>query len=210
LDVEEKARAKDVRGKKVDDGSSSAHLVQKNHPKPKKKKFQQKLKQKPITAFKKNKKNKEKENCFTCGKTGHYTRECPEAKWKPPAKKSANTVETDAGTSGYGNVLPTILSVYHSPDWWIDTGANIHVCADVFLFSTYQVGRASSLLMGNGARAAVRGVGTVDLKLTSGKTVQLKNVHHVPSIKKNFISGSLLCRDSYKLMFESNKFLLSK
>jgi hypothetical protein len=40
LDVEEKARAKDVHGKKVGEESSSAHLVQKNHPKPQKKKFQ--------------------------------------------------------------------------------------------------------------------------------------------------------------------------
>jgi iron uptake system EfeUOB component EfeO/EfeM len=39
LDVEEKARAKDVRGKKVDEGSSSAHMMQKNHPKSQKKKF---------------------------------------------------------------------------------------------------------------------------------------------------------------------------
>ena len=117
---------------------------------------------------------------------------------------------TDAGTSGYGNLLPTVLLVCHSHDWWIDIGANIHVCADVFLFSTYQGGRLSSLLMGNRAHVAVRGVGTVDLKFTSGKTVQLKNVHHVPSIKKNFISGSLLCRDSYKLVFKSNKLVLSK
>jgi hypothetical protein len=87
--------------------------------------------------------------------------------------------------------LPAAFLVCNSPDWWVDTGVHIHVCADVFLFSFYQVGRASSLLMGNGARAAVRGVGTVDLKLTSGKTVQLKNVHHVPSIKKNLISGSV-------------------
>jgi hypothetical protein len=43
------------------------------------------------------------------------------------------------------------------------------VCADVSLFSSYQVGRASSLLMGNGVRAVVRGVGTVDLKFTSGR-----------------------------------------
>ena len=64
--------------------------------------------------------------------------------------------------------------------------------------------------MGNGARAAIRGVGIVDLKLTSGKTVQLKNVHHVPSIKKNLISGSLLYRDGYKLVFESNKCVVSK
>jgi len=64
--------------------------------------------------------------------------------------------------------------------------------------------------MGNGARVAVRGVGTVDLKLTSGKTMLLKNVHHVASIKKNLISGSLLCRDGFKLMFDSNKCGLSK
>jgi hypothetical protein len=39
------------------------------------------------------------------------------------------------------------------------------------------------------------------MKLTSGKTVQLKNVHHVPSIRKNLISGSLPCRDGHKLVF---------
>jgi hypothetical protein len=40
LDVEEKKKAKDVRSKKVGERSSSAHVVQKNHPKPQKKKFQ--------------------------------------------------------------------------------------------------------------------------------------------------------------------------
>jgi hypothetical protein len=85
--------------------------------------------------------------------------------------------------------LPSVFLVCHSPGYWVDTGVNIHVCADISLFSFYQTGRAGSLLMGNGARAAIRGVGTVDLKLTSEKIVQLKNVHHVSSIKKNLISG---------------------
>ena len=44
LDVEEKARAKDVRGKNVGEGSSSAHVVQKNPQHSHKKKFQQELK----------------------------------------------------------------------------------------------------------------------------------------------------------------------
>jgi hypothetical protein len=71
LDVHDKARAKDVKGKKIGEGSSSAHVVQKNHLKPQKKKFQQELKQKPTTSFKKGKKqNKEKGNYFTCGKLG--------------------------------------------------------------------------------------------------------------------------------------------
>jgi hypothetical protein len=40
--------------------------------------------------------------------------------------------------------------------------------------------------------------------------MQPKNVQHVPSIRKNLISGSLLCHDGYKLVFESNKCVLSK
>jgi hypothetical protein len=64
--------------------------------------------------------------------------------------------------------------------------------------------------MGNISYARVLGVGTFILKFTLGKTVLLKNVQHVPSIKKNLVSGSLLCRDGYKLAFESNKCILSK
>ena len=85
-------------------------------------------------------------------------------------------IEADGGTSGYGNSLPTVLLVCHTPDWWVNKGANIHVCADISLFSSYQVGRTSSLLMGNGAGAVVCGAGTVDLKLTLEKIVQLKNM----------------------------------
>jgi hypothetical protein len=64
--------------------------------------------------------------------------------------------------------------------------------------------------MGNGSRAAVHGIGRVNLKLTSGKSPSLKNVHHVPRINRNLISGSLLCRNGFKLLFESNKFIVSK
>ena len=206
LDVEEKARAKDTRGKGVI-GSSSANLVQKNNfnaqNKKKKKPPQNQTKTKQTTTFKKKKKGV----CFVCESPDHFAGQCPNRK----GKKSANMVISEAGgTSGYGNSLPTVLSVCYSPEWWIDTGANIHVCADISLFSSYQDGGTSSLLMGNGSHARVLGVGTVSLKLTSGKTVQLKNVQHVPTISKNLVSGSLLCRDGFKLVFESNKCVISK
>ena len=98
--------------------------------------------------------------------------------------KSVNvTLSNNDAASGYGNLF-TILSVCQSTDWWVNTGANIHVCADVSLFSSYQVARDCSVLMGNGSHASIHGVGMVDLKFTSGKIVQLKNVQHVPAIKK--------------------------
>jgi hypothetical protein len=84
------------------------------------------------------------------------------------------------------------------------------MCVDISLFPSYQCKGAGALLMGNGSHACVLGVGTVILKFTSGKTVLLKNVQHVPSIKKNLVGGSQLCQDGYKLVFESKKYILSK
>jgi hypothetical protein len=154
---------------------------------------------------------REKGGCFVCGSDQHWARECPDRKFTQD-KKSANVVTTEIGdgTSGYGNSLPFVLSVCNSPEWWMDSGANIHVCADVFMFSSYQVGRFGTLLMGNGSRAHVLGVGTVILKFTSGKTVPLKSVQHVPSIKKNPVSAYMLCRDGYKVVLESNKCVVPK
>ena len=150
-----------------------------------------------------------------CGETGHWANRCPQRKGKKcQAGQNSNSVSmvignTEEGTTGYGNMLPTVLSVFQPTEWWVDTGANVHVCADISMFTSYQA-RGSSVMMGNGLHAIVRGVGTVGLKFTSGKIVQLRNVLHVPSIKKNLVSGSLLCRDGFKVVLESNKVVVSK
>jgi hypothetical protein len=84
------------------------------------------------------------------------------------------------------------------------------VCSDASLFSSYPVAQDSSVMMENGSHASVCGVVTIDLKLTSGKIVQLKNVHHVPTISKNLVSGSFLYMDGFTVVLESNKFVVSK
>jgi hypothetical protein len=118
LDVEEKARAKDTRGKGVV-GTSSANVVQKNNSNKshnnnnnKENKQENPTKTKQTINFKK----KNKGNCFVCGDPGHFASECENRKWKGN-KKSANMVIGETvGTSRYGNILPTILSVCHSPE----------------------------------------------------------------------------------------------
>jgi hypothetical protein len=44
---------------------------------------------------------------------------------------------TEEGTAGYGKFLPIVLSVFHPTEWWVDTGANVHVCADISMFTSY-------------------------------------------------------------------------
>jgi hypothetical protein len=127
---------------------------------------------------KKKKKEEEDEGCFVCRSPDHWTYKCPNRKEKNlNLSRRLNMVVSSSGggISGYGN-LPYVLSVFQFTTWWLDSGANVHVCSDASLFSSYQVAWDSSMMMGNGSHASIHGVGTVDLKLTSGKIVQLKNV----------------------------------
>ncbi|KAL6333744.1 hypothetical protein AAG906_028930 [Vitis piasezkii] len=56
----------------------------------------------------------------------------------------------------------------------------------------------------------VEGRGKVILKMTSGKELTLNDVLHVPDIRKNLVSGSLLSKNGFKLVFVSDKFVLTK
>jgi hypothetical protein len=127
-------------------------------------------KPKQTTNFKKKKKNKEDDGCFVFGSPDHWLKKYPNCKGRKsqPEQNTTNMIVSSSrgGTSGYDNV-PHVLSVFQSTTWWLDFGTNIHVCFDASLFSSYQVVRDSSVMMGNESHASVHGVGMVDLKLTS-------------------------------------------
>ena len=85
------------------------------------------------------------------------------------------------------------------------------ICALMRLCSLFIKSREIfPVLMGNVSNDPVHSVGTIDLKFTSGKIVQLKNVQRVPSINKNLVSRSILCRNGFKVVLESNKVVISK
>ena len=65
------------------------------------------------------------------------------------------------------------------------------------------------MYMGNSATSEIKGKGKVVLKMTSGNEPTLTNVLFVPEIRKNLVSGSLLNIHGFKLVFESDKFVLS-
>ena len=81
----------------------------------------------------------------------HWAPSCPNRYDKRHLGKGGKTTnavigDTDMKDVGYG-IFPTILSVCHSPDWLIDTGANVHVCGDISMFSSYQTVGTSTMLM---------------------------------------------------------------
>ena len=99
----------------------------------------------------------------------------------------------------------------NSKEWWIDTGATRHVCYDKKMFSTFEpIEIGEKVFMGNFATSDIKGQGKVVLKMTHGKELTLTNVLYVPEIRKYLVSGSLLNGHGFLLVFESDKFVLSK
>jgi hypothetical protein len=77
-----------------------------------------------------------------CKSPDDWAKKCPNHKGRKPQseQKTANKVVSSSGggTSGHGN-LPYVLLMFQSTTWWLDSGANVHVCSDASLFSSYQV-----------------------------------------------------------------------
>nr|GEV04078.1 zinc finger, CCHC-type [Tanacetum cinerariifolium] len=147
---------------------------------------------------------KPKLECWKCGKTGHFKRDCRSGK-----KNNANACGSGKGSKDQSqdqgqNLVDAIT-------WWIDSGATTHVCKDRCWFKTYEpVKDGSVLYMGDDHFAPVHGKGSVALEFSSGKTITLFNVLYVPKLSKNLVSSPMLNKCGYKQVYESDKYILSK
>ncbi|GJY82140.1 zinc finger, CCHC-type containing protein [Tanacetum coccineum] len=139
---------------------------------------------------------KYKVTCWKCGKPIHLKKDCKGGK---------------AGNKANGAGINAYFVQDNDIAWWVDSGATVHVYKDRCWFKTYESLNDGSILhMGNKSTTLVHGRGCVDLKFSSGKIVSLFNVLHVPNIRKNWVSRSILNNYGYKQVIESNKFVLSK
>jgi hypothetical protein len=89
-------------------------------------------------------------------------------------------------------IVPTISEVNvikgKVPGWWYDTRATIHISYDKSLFKTYhEIDGDQEIQMGNDVRSKVIGKRNVDIIFTSGKTVTLTNILHVPDMNRNLV-----------------------
>jgi hypothetical protein len=62
--------------------------------------------------------------------------------------------------------------------------------------------------MGNNGRYSVTGIGTITFQRESSKPLQLKNVMHVPGLKKNLVSVAMLEDRGYDVVFIDGKYFL--
>ncbi|GKA86569.1 pol polyprotein [Tanacetum coccineum] len=123
--------------------------------------------------------------CYNCDQPSHHAANCKMLKRVNPLQE--NMVNDDVDMIAMVSDVCAMISEENlvgttHGGWWIDTGATRHVCADK----------------------------NVVLKMTSKKELKLTNVLYVPEIRKNLVSGWLLNKFGFRLVFESDKFVLSK
>ncbi|GKA75222.1 pol polyprotein [Tanacetum coccineum] len=149
--------------------------------------------------------------CYNCDQPGHRAANCKMPKRVNP--RQANMVDENVDMIAMVSDVCAMISEVNlvgtnNSGWWIDTGATRHVCADKSMFHSFRaVDNGQKLYMGNSATADIKGEGDVILKMTSEKELKLTNVLYVPEIRKNLVSGWLLNKFGFRLVFESDKFV---
>lgn len=152
--------------------------------------------------------------CFVCGRTNHFARDCYYKKTGPMQnsrnlRDQVNVLEENKAEPFFRYTSSLVNCTYQNEDWWLDSGANVHVCFDRQFFKTYQESSGGCVTLGNNSTARVHGIGDVELNMTSGKTLVLRDVRHVPEVRRNLVSGSSLVQQGYKVVLESSRVVIT-
>ena len=89
----------------------------------------------------------------------------------------------------------------------LDTGCGTHLCNNIqdLRNSRRLLYREVDLRMGNGAKLAALCVGTYSISLPNGLVLDLDNCVYVPSLVKNIISISSLCKKGFSCLINCNE-----
>ncbi|KAL5551068.1 hypothetical protein UlMin_001244 [Ulmus minor] len=160
------------------------------------------------SKFKKNKSNKGPK---LGPKGGVSKKQKLPKKNKNPEANVVDNITQDVADIDMCAVISEVNLVGSNPrEWWIDTGATRHICSVKGLFTSFEPMNREKLFMGNSTTSEIEGQGKVVLKMTFGKELTLNNVLYVPEIRKNLVSDSLLSKHGFRIVFESDKVVLTK
>ena len=140
-----------------------------------------------------------KVKCFNDQKKGHFAHDCTEP------KKVTNSL-----TFSNICVCSHVLVAHSLSGWIVDIGATKHVARDRVGYVDYRrVPRGThKVFVGNGTSEDSIGVGLYQLHLSSGRTLLLHDILHVPRIQHNLLSVTALISFGFSFEFSNNGLII--
>ncbi|RVW89466.1 Retrovirus-related Pol polyprotein from transposon TNT 1-94 [Vitis vinifera] len=141
--------------------------------------------------------------CWNCGKTGHFKRQC-----KSPKKKN----EDDSANAVTEEVQDALLLAVDSPldDWVLDSGASFHTTPHREIIQNYVAGDFGKVYLADGSALDVVGLGDVRISLPNGSVWLLEKVRHIPDLRRNLISVGQLDDEGHAILFVGGTWKVTK
>lgn len=132
-------------------------------------------------------------DCWICGEDGHYKKQCPSK--EQTYKKGEASVTRGNNSQAYALMVSEANIMTEQDDkekWILDTGCTFHLTPRRDWFTDFQELDQGIVKMGNETVSEVKGIGTVSLQTSDGRTVVLTNVRYIPKFSRNLISVGTL------------------
>ncbi|RVW43650.1 Retrovirus-related Pol polyprotein from transposon TNT 1-94 [Vitis vinifera] len=128
------------------------------------------------------------------------------------SNSKANLVEAEAEAEVITTVISSEVSMVTNMNWVVDSRATRHICGNRSAFTSYTTVKEGEeqVFLGDSKSTLVIGKGKVLLKITSGKVLALSDVLHVPDIRWNLVSVSLLGKVGVRILFDFDKIVLTE
>src|ERR1700728_1379350 len=147
-----------------------------------------------------------KVKCFHCHQHRHYATNCLQ---KKKNKQAAGSSAGEALASQFElafSLITCLVSSVMGSMWFLDSGASFQMTGDRYLFSDLEdKDLGVHIEMGDDGRYSATGIGTISFERESSKPFVLKEVMHVPGLKKNLISVAMLEGKGYDVVFSEGK-----
>ncbi|CAH9074170.1 unnamed protein product [Cuscuta europaea] len=156
--------------------------------------------------------------CHHCGIEGHMKKNCyklleERGKSNSQAKnKGGEALITISGDVAYctSNDETCLHVSREDTEWVVDTAASYHVTPHRYYFTTYKAGDFGAVKMGNSSSSGIAGIGDIQIKTSTGSTITLKDVRHVPDLRLNLLSVVCLDEQGYDNHFNRGTWKMSK
>jgi hypothetical protein len=145
-----------------------------------------------------------KVKCFHYHERGHLATNCPKKK-KNKMVVGAATGEALVSQFELDFALIACMALSASGSvWYLDSGTSFHMTGDKESFSDLEEkDLRMHIEMGDDGKYSATGIGTITFQRELGNPFKLKNVMHVPGLKKNLVSVAMLEDRGYDVVFSS-------